>query len=168
MKNDLSFERADALFRYCPNTGQLNWKVLVGRRRNPISCKDGGGYVVVDVDGRQYKAHRIIWTMAHGSPPELSIDHINRDKADNRLENLRQATVGQNAWNQGIHSKAASGFKGVKHRDGKYWTAQVVVAGKTIHLGTFKTKEDAVAGRLAGAKRYIGEFGPLETWQEAT
>lgn len=83
------------------------------------------------------------------------IDHINMNKLDNRKCNLRIADKKINSINRGLQSNNKTGCKGVYH-DRRYgtWNARVTVDRKTIHLGTFPTKEEAIAARLAGEEKY--------------
>lgn len=83
------------------------------------------------------------------------IDHINMNKLDNRKCNLRIADKKINSINRGLQSNNKTGYKGVYH-DKRYgtWNARVTVSGKTIHLGTFSTKEEAIAARRAGEEKY--------------
>lgn len=83
------------------------------------------------------------------------VDHINMNKLDNRKCNLRIADKKINSINRGLQSNNKTGYKGVYH-DRRYgtWNARVTVDGKTIHLGTFPTKEEAIAARKAGEEKY--------------
>ena len=116
------------------------------------------GYVEYSTrkDGMHHKMlHRIIM----GDPPGQFIDHINRDKLDNRRENLRTATKSQNNSNTGVRSDNTSGFKGVnwdKRRN--KWVARVQVNGKPIHLGYYKHL--IKAGMISALARIMvhGEF----------
>lgn len=83
------------------------------------------------------------------------VDHINRNKLDNRKCNLRVCDMKINSINRDLQSNNTTGYKGVYYnkRD-KTWNARVTVDGKTIHLGTFLTKEEAIAARQAGEEKY--------------
>lgn len=83
------------------------------------------------------------------------VDHINMNKLDNRKCNLRIADKKVNSINRGLQPNNTTGYKGV-YRDRRYgtWFARVTVNGETIHLGTFPTKEEAVAARQAGEEKY--------------
>lgn len=89
------------------------------------------------------------------------VDHQNRITWDNRKENLREATVSQNAYNTNLSTKNTSGIKGVywRKRD-KVWQAAIGVDGKQIWLGQFKNKEEAIIARLKAELKYCGEFAP--------
>lgn len=108
-------------------------------------CMDvGGGYPMSRVNYKAIRMHRMIMS----APKGMHVDHINRDKLDNRRSNLRVATPSQNAHNTGIKVTNKSGFKGVSYsvRD-KRWLAQVKINYKNIVLGRFKDKESAIKCR---------------------
>lgn len=102
-------------------------------------CLKQSGYIGVMVDGRLYRAHRIIWVMCHGViPAGMEIDHVNGDKTDNKVENLRLATRSENNRNQrGAQSNSRSGIRGVSRNHGG-WRARVRVDGREIQR-TFKS-----------------------------
>lgn len=106
------------------------------------------GYHVGAIKGIKYKAHRVIWAMHYGQWPTGQIDHINGDKSDNRIENLRDVTNRENCRNKRLFKANTSGHVGVwlKKETGK-WVAEITVNYKTIPLGTFATKEGAIARR---------------------
>lgn len=87
------------------------------------------------------------------------VDHINRDKLDNRKSNLRMSTQSQNACNR-VWATNTSGFKGVNQRDNK-WRARIQIGKKRIHLGFFDDKIDAAKAYNDAAKFYHGEFALL-------
>jgi hypothetical protein len=98
----LTAERLRELLHYDPDTGVFTWLRVKGRRVRvgALSGKaNGGGYFQIGVDGRIYYAHRLAWLYVHGEWPVASIDHVNCDRCDNRLANLRPATKAQNAAN---------------------------------------------------------------------
>lgn len=120
----------------------------VGRLAGRINAR---GYVIVTlrVDGlyRKFSAHRIVWAMAHGAWPEQEIDHINRDRADNRLFNLRDVSRAVNQGNKAV--RPTSPATGVRAHPSGNFSAYIGGSGKQRHLGTFPTVELAVAARVA-------------------
>jgi len=100
-------------------------------------------YVQITFEGKSWLAHRIIFFMFHGYKPKF-IDHINGNKKDNRIENLREATPSQNQFNHGLNSANKSGVKGVSWSK-KYqkWFACMSNNGKNKSLGLFSSLEDA-------------------------
>ena len=104
-------------------------------------------------------AHRVAWVMTHGEWPKEMIDHINGDRSDNRLCNLRQATRSQNLINSKLSSRNSSGFRGVSWCSAKQkWDARIYSATKLRLLGRFKTKEEAIAAYAAAAAELHGDF----------
>jgi hypothetical protein len=98
-----------------------------------------------------------VWIYHHGSLPSGVIDHINRDKTDNRIENLREATPQQNNFNREGNTNAVSQFKGVsKKRD--RWRARITVDGVEHSLGSFDTEIEAGLAYKAAAKLLQGEY----------
>lgn len=99
--------------------------------------------------------------MAYGAWPDGEIDHINGDRKDNRLENLRLATSSENKQNIGLKSNNRSGFTGVSwFAAAKKWRADITIAGKMRHLGRFDTPE-AAAEAYAKAKAELHTFNPV-------
>lgn len=114
-------------------------------------CVNNRGYLTTRIFGHCMLAHRAIWAIHYGAWPTLDLDHINRDRADNRLENLREATPSQNARNKSLASNNKSGVRGV-YQDSEYggWRANIYTnEKKQIYLGAFKTREEAIAARRA-------------------
>jgi len=108
-----------------------------------------GGYVRVTLDRKHYLAHRLIWKMVTGCDPE-QIDHINGNKSDNRIENLRNVSHGVNMKNKVLYKNSTSGIPGVNyHKRDDVWNAKVGIYGKQLHLGAFATKAEAIAARIA-------------------
>jgi hypothetical protein len=94
-------------------------------------------YAVVKISNNPYKLHRVIFMMHHGYCAE-NIDHINGNKHDNRIENLRSATQAENKRNKALDARNKSGIKGVYwHYKAKKWIAKIRLNGKNKHLGTF-------------------------------
>lgn len=135
------------LFYY--KDGKLFNKVTRGARAKKDEeagniCK-AYGYRVLQINGKNLRAHRIIWEMHNGKIPKgIEIDHINHDRLDNRLENLRLVTPSENRHNQTMRTDNTSGLTGVSwyKRRGK-WLARLRVNGKGRHLGYFDDLEFA-------------------------
>lgn len=113
------------------------------------------------VDGRGYYVHRLAWFYVHGRWPQQQIDHINGDPHDNRIANLREATVEQNRRNVRLSTKNKFGLKGVTIQKGRY-KAQIRFAGKHINIGLFDSPEEAHAAYCRHAIQLHGEFARLK------
>lgn len=124
---------------------------------------DSAGYrqLSVTIGGRltNIRGHIVVYALRTGSMPSSGIDHINGNRSDNRIENLRLATQSQNLANTGIAISNKSGVRGVSwHKGANKWIANIVVMQKQIYLGLFDTLESAKIARVAASKRYFGEF----------
>lgn len=140
----LSYERAIEVLRYDTENGVLERRFKNGEWRICGHKPDHHGYGQVSIDGKKYKTHRLIWLMVHGSFPEHEIDHIDRDKMNNRIRNLRSVTAAENKHNTGLRRNNSSGYLGVSyHRQTNNYRAQIHVKGKSITLGYFDTAEEA-------------------------
>lgn len=123
-----------------------------------IGCADKDGYLVVGVNFKQYKVHRLIFLMHHGYLPAV-LDHINGDTSDNRIDNLRACNKSQNACNSKIRSDNTSGVKGVCWKKGRgKWRAYIQVKGKQLHLGHFDDLELAELVVSEARELYHGKF----------
>ena len=141
------------LLNYDAKTGKLYWKKRLSQRTQ-IGQEAGFlhfGYIKVTINYTHYLAHRLIWIMQYGENPILDIDHINGNRADNRLSNLRIVTRRQNTSNKACHRagklvganyrpKAGTGIIDRPHRG---WFSNIQIQGKRIHLGTFATELEA-------------------------
>lgn len=150
-----------SLLDYDHEAGVFKWKVsrrkkLNGFKAGKLSNK---GYIQICIDGKSYSAHRLAWLVYYGEWPCMDIDHINGDKSDNRIHNLREATIQQNQFNTGMQSNNTSGFKGVtwNKNQGK-WNSAITISGKRIHLGSFECAELAHQAYLDAARSKHGEF----------
>ncbi len=139
-------------------TGVFTWKNdgTRGVKAGDIAgTKMKSGYVMLSVKGKRLLAHRIAWLFVHGEFPEGNIDHINRNKSDNRIANLRPATYEQNAQNRLKNIKNTSGYKGVTwHKRDERWQAAITVRKKVIHLGYYKNVEDAYKAYTEASKKH--------------
>lgn len=163
-------EQAADLLSYDPETGVIRWRVHRGR----YHCKGKvagslrkDGYINIRVGaggGGFVLAHRMAWVLAHGEWPAEFVDHINGDRSDNRLCNLRLATKQQNNANSASVNK--TGFRGVTYvpqrKATKKFMASIRVDGKGKTLGYFHTAEEAHAAWAAAAKKRHGKFARVE------
>jgi hypothetical protein len=138
-------ERLKELLHYAPDTGLFTW--AKSRRKCSIGAKAGcvakNGYVVLRLDNKLYLAHRLAWLHTYGQWPAEQIDHINGDRSDNKINNLRAVSNIENAQN-GRKPKPSnkSGFLGVRKENSK-WLAEIKVNYKPIRIGLFATPEEA-------------------------
>ena len=111
------------------------------RKPEKAGTIDGGGYVQTGIKGKYFKNHRLIFMMHFGYVPE-TIDHIDGNKLNNKIENLRPASKSENQYNKKFQSNNTSGVKGVTWRkDIKKWRAKITVDGKHINIGNFDNVE---------------------------
>lgn len=156
----LTIERLKRLLHYDPDTGVFTYRETRGRcLRGTVSGKrHAGGYWRVSIDRKIYQAHRLAWFYVFEEWPNGDIDHINLDKVDNRISNLRIATPSENQANTSKRTKTLAALKGVTwHKCGK-WQASVKVSGRAIYLGLFDTPEAAHIAYCAAAKVAFGKF----------
>lgn len=146
------------LLSYDSETGQFTWRT--DKSGTAKSGSIGGrkpssnGYLRIGIDGRNRFAHRLAWLYVYGVNPDGQIDHINRIKTDNRIENLRVVTNKQNRQNSGPRRGSASGVKGVSVSSWKNkWHAQIGVDGVNISLGRFDSIEKASEAYAEAARK---------------
>lgn len=150
------------IFEYAD--GKLLWKVK--RARCVKVGEEAGslhdGYVRLHLTGMGGKmfAHNIVWEMFHGPIPDgQMVDHINGDRSDNRIENLRLVTRSQNAMNQKLRKNSKSGVKNVTwYPSHNSWLVKLVVNGKRKHIGYFKDLELAELVAQQAREKYHGEY----------
>jgi hypothetical protein len=146
--------RVRELLHYDAETGKFTW--LVSRRYvvkagDEAGCVKSAGYRYIQIDGKAYRSHRLAWLITHGCWPSLVIDHMNGNKDDNRIANLRDVTKQQNACNNNLQrQRTSSRFPGVslRKKTGK-WGAYLTRDNKTKALGVFDTEEEAHAAFIA-------------------
>ncbi len=123
-------------------------------------CDNGHGYLSIGINGKNYRNNRIIFLMHHGYLPRV-VDHINRDKKDNRIDNLRAATHSQNSANA-LRESGSSKYKGVcwvKSRSN--WQADIGLDNKKVFIGRFKSEDMAALAYNKKAKELYGDFALL-------
>lgn len=148
-------------FEYSFIEGALYWKKRPSPKAKlwlPAGSKDSEGYVSITFRGKAYRRHRLIWAYFYEDPADFEIDHINRVKGDDRIENLRTATRRQNSCNI-IYSTNKSGAHGVCwHKRDKKWRASIRKNGVNLHLGYFDSLKKAEQVYLEASKKIHSDF----------
>lgn len=144
---------------YNPETGVLIWiarpcpKIRIGSIASRKPNRDDR-YRVFKLNKRAYQAHRVAWLLHYGDWPALELDHINGDKDDNRISNLRLATRSQNMANRKVRAESRTGIKGVR----PYGKEKFAAVFMKKHLGAFDTPEEASEAYAKAAESLFGEF----------
>ncbi len=139
------------------NNGLLFWK----DNNHFIEPINQNGYLVFKHNNRYYSYHRVIWTLFNGNiPDKMIVDHINNNRSDNRIENLRLATKTENSQNTlKTQKKKSSKYKGVYYSSAKdRWIAKTMFDGKPYHIGTYRTEEDAHRAYKEATQILFGDF----------
>ena len=170
----MSRSELSKLLDYCPDTGLFTWlkrnsetkaiKIWNGRFAGQAAGSlDDQGYVRIVVNTKFYKAHRLAWLLTYGEWPTGEVDHVDGNRSNNAIANLRDATRQQNQSNRRGSPKNKSGRKGVSwHTQRNAWQARIKVNGKGRHLGTFDTPEEASEAYAKAAAFHHGAFAFVE------
>lgn len=160
------FAAAERLFQY-HDDGTLTFKIdprhpdcptsrMIGRR---AGGDDGHGYLMCMLLGQKFKVHQIVWLLHHKQFPRLPIDHANRQRRDNRIENLRVATDVENQQNL-VASTSPTAGTWRSPRSGRY-AARFTYKGKKVYLGYFDTQAEANAAYRQAKRQIAQEFSPV-------
>jgi len=145
------------ILRYEPDSGLLFWKKPgVGRSLNrPLGKGSAKRYVAVSIGGKTYLGHRVAWLLTYKVWPTHDIDHIDHNRSNNRISNLREATNSENLRNRTLQSNNKYGVNGINYSDEiNRWYARISVDKKRIHLGYFRTKEAAIQARQLANEKF--------------
>lgn len=149
--NDLSQDYLKTLLEYNFETGIFTWikpgnMSRVGKIAGSVAQN---GYICISIGRKGYKAHRLAWLYYYGVWPKNQIDHINGIKTDNRISNLREATVRQNSQNRLVHRSGK--FPGIRLLGNK-WQVRIWHNGSHVHLGVYANAEEAYEVYIDGLK----------------
>ena len=157
----LSHSELLELLRYEASTGQFFWRVSTSDRISvgDVAGSARDGYRVIRIWRRLYRAHRLAWFYVHKKWPKNDIDHKNRIRDDNRIENLREATRSQNHMNRTVSDRNTSGFKGVSKNGDRLFMTRISINKVPTYIGTFETAEEAHAAYKAASIQHHKQFG---------
>jgi hypothetical protein len=163
-KTDIDRDYAMSLLAYDQATGLMTWKVRKAQRIH-VGDRAGRpnttGYLQVRIDGRIHCIHRLAWLFVHGVMPKCDVDHVDRDRSNNRIGNLRLASRSENIENTLRRSTNKSGFKGVFwHKAAGRWHAAIQSKGVKTMLGSFADPEMAAKAYAVAAAR-VHRFNPM-------
>lgn len=152
------------VLRYDPENGILYW---TGAQASYLAGQPAGsvnklGYVMIKTGGRSLAAHRLAWLFHYGLWPEVDIDHVDRNRSNNRICNLRLTSMLQNQMNSAPRRHNTHGWKGITFQPRhKAWLAQITIAGKNHNLGRYKDPRDAAAAYDRRASAEFGDYAYL-------
>lgn len=149
IKSNLKYSESDGVFYWRnPRRGRKIYK--------PAGYKDSRGYLLIIINYKHYYAHRLAWVYVNaGDLSEIGIDHINGDRSDNRISNLRLVNQQENLKNKSLYKVNKSGVCGVRWvHDRNTWDVRIGVNGKQVRIGTFKCKLDAVSAIMKARIKY--------------
>ena len=154
-------EQLRKLLHYEPDTGLFRWKVNrrgTAKVGSVAGTSNGQGYINVTINEKRFKAHRLAWALYYNQDPGgMQIDHIDKNKSNNKIINLRLASNRRNGANSGPRKNNKLGVKGIYYKNDKF-RAAIKKNGKNYHLGYYDTIEEASDVYWAAAQELYGEF----------
>jgi hypothetical protein len=175
MKKRIAYRLLRECLTYDPDTGVFTWlhrplshfsDIRAQSITNTLFAGKAAGtkedkHIQIGIFGRRYPAHVLAWFYSYGEWPTLNIDHINNIPTDNRLKNLRLATVQENSYNSKRRKDNRTGYKCVKKRGNKF-TLRVTINGRRVWKGTYDTPEEAHEVYCKYVNIHHGEFARTE------
>ena len=162
-RNSIDIAYVKSVLSYNQKTGVLRWTDPSGYKVQPGSVAGYAlkrGNIIVMIDGRNYQAHRLAWAMHYGTEPPGTLDHIDGNPSNNRIDNLREATPSQNG---GTSRKSRRGLKGAYPMSNHWrWTTKIRAHGVSRYIGSFDTEVEAHEAYRQAAIKLFGEFARFE------
>jgi hypothetical protein len=163
--NKPSYEEVAKILDYNPKTGKFFRRVNTspnGRIGDVKGYTTKRKYRKTSVGGIQFYDHQLAWLLFYLKWPEKQIDHINGNKQDNRILNLREVTVSQNALNRSHQANSKTKHKCINWKtDRKKYRVKIGISGKCHHIGYFKNIDDAIKARNKAIKKLHGKFAKV-------
>lgn len=156
----LTHKRLKEVLSYNKTTGLFKWKIAINPRapKGAIAGRNSftWGYRVINVDNVSYRAARLVWFYVHGKWPDGVVDHINGNRQDDRIRNLRDVSQRTNTQNlRKPMRNNTSGYLGVSWNKGKQkWKAEIRLNGRKTFLGYYATAEEASAVYLSTKRKH--------------
>lgn len=150
-----------SVLNYDKDTGIFTWAVNKSKRCNigDVAGHKDNGYIRIEINNKAYRAHRLAWLYVYGEMPKLHIDHINSNRSDNRVSNLREATYQENSKNYSTPKTNTSGVKNVSwYKKLNKWVVSLGVNGKKKTIGYFDDIEFAELVAIEARNKYHMEF----------
>lgn len=161
-RNNIDKKTLLRILSYQKETGNFRWKIHASSRASNGAVAGRvcarWGYRIIKFEGKNYRAHRLVWFLEKGEWPKGQIDHIDGNKLNNVISNLRDATVSQNQANRGLPANNTSGYKGVSRTRNGSWTAKVRHMDRYTRLGTFRCPKEAAKAYDKAAMEIFGDF----------
>lgn len=160
MSTKLTQARLKELLHYDPETGVFTWRVKKGRAEagSAAGTRHNAGYTTLKIDGVKYLRHRCVWLYEYGRWPREEVDHVNGDRGNDTLENLRECSSAENKQNIPLHGRRPGRLLGAVLTRGR-WRATIRIRGQAVCVGHFDTPEEAHKAYLA-AKEKLHTFQP--------
>jgi hypothetical protein len=161
LREPITFDELKRVLNYDALTGLFTWNISKrgAHKGDQVGSADKNGYIIIRINSKQYKAHRLAWLYMTGGWPKDQIDHVNGIASDNTFSNLRECTSAQNQYNISIKSSNTSGYRGVFFCiRRKKWQARCKDNGKTHNLGYYELPKLASVAYENFAKKLHGEF----------
>src|SRR5262249_38391139 len=142
----LSFDEKSGFFFWKRNGSRAGW------------LEEATGYRRIVIDGHKYQEHRIAWLYVYDTWPKNRIDHIDGNRSNNAISNLRESSDVENSRNKKLHSNNLLGAKGVQvHTQSGKFRARIFVDGKHVSLGLYKTIGEAKQAYAVAAAKFFGD-----------
>lgn len=165
MRDEITARRLKEVLDYHCEWGIFIQKKQTSRRvkvGSVVGYKRPSGYVAIMIDGKNYYAHRLAWLYMTGKWPDDQVDHIDGNRSNNRISNIRECNRHQNAQNCKTRSDNKLGIKGVSFsKKDNIFVTQIQSNGKVYQVGSFKTAEEAQKAYAEAALKYHGEFARI-------